>query len=259
MSERVLDTGAARPWLTLVGPVGVVALWLLFGDCLRSAPAILPSVQETIASLWRFCTEPRFMGDVGSTIGRWVAGYLIAIVAAIPLGLLLGSSPRAYRSSEFVIEFFRSLPVTSLFPIYLLIFGVLGEGSKVAMIVTAGLFPALIATIHGVWNSPPQRREMAQVFGAKRWQIFRRVTFFDALGSAAIGARTSLSITLVVCILTEFWIGTTYGVGARLFEAYSRSNPAEMFAIIFVLGMMGFVANSGFLTVERRLLFWTRH
>lgn len=242
--------------LGLIGVGTLVGIWFVAADILHVDPLLLPPLKDTVRRLYSLVASESLAIDLAYTLRRWLTGYALALVTGVPVGLLLGSSRRLYACSEFLLDFFRSLPVTALFPLFMLIWGVRGEESKLAMVYTACFFPIVLASIYGVRHSNPLRARMAQTFGATRAQIFRTITFFEAMPSVAVGARTALSGSLIVCILTEMFIGTDLGVGTRLFEAYSRSLPADLFAMILVLGLIGYSANQLFILIERRFLFW---
>lgn len=147
--------------------------------------------------------------------------------------------------------------MTALFPLYLLIWGITGDASKRAMVFTAAVFPVLLASISGTVHASHNRAQAARTLGANPLQIFWSIRFFEALPSIAVGARTALSTALIVAILTELWIGTEVGIGARLFEAYSRSATPDLYAILLIVGFLGYSTNKLCLMLESRLIFWT--
>ena len=91
----------------------------------------------------------------------------------VPLGVLLGSNEKAYRSVEFLIDFFRSTPSSALIPLFLLIFGV-SDINKVAIAAFGALLIVVFNSAYGVINARKQRVMAARVMGASRWQVFTR-------------------------------------------------------------------------------------
>jgi NitT/TauT family transport system permease protein len=169
--------------------------------------------------------------------------------------MVVGSSRRVYASVEFLIEFFRALPVTALFPLFLLAFGI-EDASKIAMVFTATFFPVLINSAAGCFNSSDVRLRVARVFGASRLQRFRTIVFFEAAPQIMVGLRTALSTSLIVVVLAEMMIGAAGGTGQRLYDAYARNDAVEIFAVIIVLGTIGYLTNGSLFRLERRLVFW---
>src|SRR6185436_9150888 len=107
--------------------------------------------------------------DFAVTVLRTLEAFVIAAVVGVPLGVLLGSNERAYRSVEFLIDFFRSTPSSALIPLFLLIFGV-SDINKVAIAAFGALLIVLFNSAYGVINARKQRMA-AKVMGASRWQI----------------------------------------------------------------------------------------
>ena len=171
------------------------------------------------------------------------------------IGLLMGTSRKIYVACEFSVEFFRSLPVTALFPLFLLIFGE-GDKCKGAMVFTATIFVVLINTAYGVFHAPKERIRMAKIFGASRVQIFYHITFFGALPQILIGIRTSLSLSFIVVIISEMFIGAEHGVGQRIYDAYNYNLTSDLYAIVLFLGIVGYISNKLVILVERRVANW---
>ena len=74
--------------------------------------------------MWKGMASGKLGFDFIKTVERTICSTVIAAVIAIPLGIVLGSSERLYRSLEFVIDFFRSTPASAMFPLFLVLFGV---------------------------------------------------------------------------------------------------------------------------------------
>jgi ABC-type nitrate/sulfonate/bicarbonate transport system permease component len=242
-------------WLAFVGPCALLAIWFLASSVFRINPLLLPSPQETVTRLWALFTEGSILPDAQASAVRWFGGYALGCLLGIPIGLLMGASRRIYESLEFLVDFFRSLPVTAMFPLFLLLFG-MGDSSKIAMVFASTVFVVILNSAYGVFHTAPARVKMAKTFGASRWQIFSRITLFDALPSTLVGMRTALSLSLIVVVVSEMFIGTKEGMGQRVFEAYQKNAPDTLYALILLLGLVGYAANKLFILVETRVAFW---
>jgi len=242
-------------WLTLTGPCALLVVWFLASSVFHINPLLLPSPQETVARLWALCARGDILPDVRASAIRWLGGYALGCAAGIPIGLLMGAYRRVYESLEFLVDFFRSLPVTAMFPLFLLLFG-MGDSSKIAMVFAATVFIVILNSAYGVFHTAPARVKMARTFGASRLQIFFRITIFEALPSALVGMRTALSLSLIVVVVSEMFIGTKEGIGQRVFEAYQKNVPDTLYALILFLGLVGYVTNKVFVFAEKRMAFW---
>ena len=123
-------------------------------------PVLLPSPFATFRTLWEGMVSGKLGVDFLKTVMRTISSTAIAAVIAIPLGILLGSSERLYRSVEFLIDFFRSTPASAMFPLFLVLFGV-GDRTKIS-----------VAAFGAASGDPVQRRlwrdERAQDAPARR-------------------------------------------------------------------------------------------
>lgn len=186
---------------------------------------------------------------------RMAIGYTIAIVFGVPIGLLLGSSQKLYKSFEIPLDFFRSLPVTTLYPLFVLLFGI-GHYSKIAMVVAASIFVIVLNSAYGVMQSSQIRRQVARIFGASKWQMFKDIIFFESLPQTVIGLRVAISYALIVEIVCEMFMGAQRGLGQRVFEAYNTYLIEDLYAIAILVGLTGYAINKLFVFFEKRIIFW---
>ncbi|MEZ6035887.1 MAG: ABC transporter permease subunit [Planctomycetota bacterium] len=179
----------------------------------------------------------------------------MAAVAGIGLGLAMGTAPRFYRSISFLVEFGRSTPVTTLYPLFVLLFGI-GHWSKVAMVFAASVFVISLNTAYGVIHSAPARVQVLRLMGASRTQEFRWAVFPASLPQTMIGLRVALSYSLIVIVVCEMFMGSQLGVGQRVFEAYNTYAIADLYALVLLVGIMGYSLNAAFVRLEARLVPW---
>ena len=192
---------------------------------------------------------------MGLTVYRTLAGYAVAALIGIPLGLFVGYVRKVYYSFEFVIDFFRSMPSPVLVPVAMLFFG-LGDASKIAIIAfTCGLIN-LVNSMYGVTHCKKVRVMVAKTLRATPIQIFKYVVFPEALPRVFVGLRITLSLALILAVVTEMFTGTANGLGRRIYDAHDTYSIAEMYACILLIGIIGYILNKGFLQFEKRLVHW---
>src|SRR5262249_38135601 len=126
------DMKRLTPYLPVVGVIGLLLVWTLAVWTRLIDPVLLPSPAATFRAMWTGMTSGKLGMDFVKTVERPIASTVIAAVIAIPLGILLGSSEKLYRSVEFVIDFFRSTPASAMFPLFLVLFGV-GDRTKISV------------------------------------------------------------------------------------------------------------------------------
>jgi sulfonate transport system permease protein len=247
------------PWPALVPLIGPLALFLVWDIMVRAklvSPILLPLPFATLVTLVTGMFNGSLLNDFGYTLLRTLEAFGIAAVVGVPLGVLLGSNERAYRSVEFLIDFFRSTPSSALIPLFLMIFGV-SDINKVAIAAFAALLVILFNSAYGVLNARKQRVMAAQVMGASRWQIFRDVLIWESLQPTFVGLRGAISMALVIVIVAEMFIGSENGLGHRIIDAQQVLNVRDMYASILAAGGLGYALNILFLMLEKRIVHWS--
>lgn len=246
----------ARLGLAVSGPLCLFIVWLAVTEFQLVPKLLVPHPINALELLTQMLRSGDILPDIWASLYRWGAGYSLGCLIGVPFGLLIGSSPGLYRASFFLLDFFRSLPVTALFPLFLLLFGI-GNSSKIAMAFVATVFVVILNSAYGVLQAKKARLRAARVFGASPWQVFKWVVFFEALPQTLVGMRTSLSLALIVVIVSEMFIGTRIGLGQRVYDAYTLNLTEELYAILVLTGVLGYLINRLFIAAERRIVFWT--
>jgi sulfonate transport system permease protein len=243
-------------FLPVLGPLVLFVAWDLVVRLGMIKPILLPTPWATLGALFGGLAGGPLLHDFGVTVLRTLEAFLIAAVLGVPLGVLLGSNERAYRSVEFLIDFFRSTPSSALIPLFLLIFGV-SDINKVAIAAFGALLIVLFNSAYGVINARKQRVMAARVMGASRWQIFKDVLIWESLQPSFVGLRSAVSMALVIVIVAEMFIGSDSGLGHRIIDAQQVLNVKSMYAAILAAGALGYALNILFLLAERKIVHWS--
>ena len=244
-------------YLNIVGFVALLAVWIAIADIAHFAsPQLLPAFSDVIQRLYTITVNGTLLGDFWATMYRWVSGFVLGCTFGVAGGLILGLNPRFYKTIEFPIEFFRTLPVTAIFPLFLIIFGI-GDASKIAMAFVPTFLLMLINSAYGVSHASKARIIMATVFGANQTQIFWRIVVFEALPQIFIGLRLALSLSMIVTVVSEMFIGSDKGLGQRIYDSYLTTQTTTLYAVLIVLGVLGYVLNKAIIFTEQRYVFWS--
>jgi NitT/TauT family transport system permease protein len=242
--------------LPFIGPVVLFIVWDLVVRLGFIKPILLPTPADTIAALITGLAGGPLLTDFVMTVWRTLQAFVIAAAIGVPLGVLLGSNEKAYRSVEFLIDFFRSTPSSALIPLFLLIFGV-SDVNKVAIAAFGALLIVVFNSAYGVINARKQRVMAARVMGASRWQVFKDVLIWESLQPSFVGLRSAVSMALVIVIVAEMFIGSDTGLGHRIIDAQQVLNVKSMYAAILAAGALGYALNILFLIAERRIVHWS--
>jgi sulfonate transport system permease protein len=251
-----MNSERATAFLPIVGVAGLLALWSIASYWQWVDPVLLPSPFSTFGSLWQGMDGGPLGFDFVKTVYRTAAATAIAAIIAIPLGIVLGSSERIYRSLEFVIDFFRSTPASAMFPLFLVLFGV-GDETKIAVAAFGAILVILFNVAYGVMNARKTRLLAAKVMGASRLRVLFDVMLLESLPQTFIGLRNGVSLALVIIVVAEMFIGSQDGLGHSVFEAQQLFDMPRMYAAIFAAGALGYGLNLLFLLIERRFVHWS--
>jgi NitT/TauT family transport system permease protein len=245
-----------EPLLPLIGVAGLFAIWSVATSRQWVDPVLLPSPASTFKALWTGMQGGPLGFDFVKTVYRTAAATLIASVIAIPLGILLGSSEKVYRSLEFVIDFFRSTPASAMFPLFLVLFGV-GDETKISVAAFGAILVILFNVAYGVMNARKTRLLAAKVMGASRLRVLFDVMLLESMPQTFVGLRNGVSLALVIIVVAEMFIGSQDGLGHSVFEAQQLFDMPRMYAAIFAAGALGYGLNLMFLVIERRFVHWS--
>ena len=249
----------ARASSRLIPFIGPAILFIVWDIAVRFGfikAILLPSPSATLVALVTGLAGGPLLLDFGVTFLRTLQAFLIAAAFGVPLGVLLGSNEKAYRSVEFLIDFFRSTPSSALIPLFLLIFGV-SDINKVAIAAFGAFLIVIFNSAYGVMNARKQRVMAARVMGASRWMIFKDVLIWESLQPTFVGLRSAVSMALVIVIVAEMFIGSDNGLGHRIIDAQQVLNVKSMYAAILSAGALGYALNILFLMAERRIVHWS--
>lgn len=214
----------------------------------------VPRPSEVAHALWLEIQRGDILSGVGTTMGSYVRGLAIAVVAGVVLGAALGASKTAWELFRVVIEFLRPLPSVALIPFSILLLGV-GTTTTVAMIVFASLWPILFNTYYGVRGVNQVSVDAARTFGLNRWQIFFRVQIPSAATNILTGIRVSSAIALILVITVEI-LTRNGGLGYYIVRMQVAIRTEDMYAGIVVVGVLGYAIAVLMAILERRLVFW---
>ncbi|OGH11634.1 MAG: hypothetical protein A3B38_02870 [Candidatus Levybacteria bacterium RIFCSPLOWO2_01_FULL_36_13] len=240
--------------LQIFAPILILILWMIADGLKIVNPVFLPSLKDVAINIINIFLLDGFYA-VGFTLYRTFTSLIITSLIAIPVGLILGLNKNLYTSTELLIDFFRSVPATAFFPIFLLFLGI-GDMAKIGISVFVCFWILLINTYYGVKNIPATRLKVAKVYKAEGYNLLRFVIFYDSLPQIVIGLRLSLSISLIITIVAEMFIGTRYGLGKIIYDSYAIYDTAQLFAAIFITGILGYILNKLFISTEKKFIHW---
>jgi ABC-type nitrate/sulfonate/bicarbonate transport system permease component len=214
----------------------------------------LSTILVEFRDLWLFS---EFTTHVVPSLVRIGAGFGIAVVVGVALGIPIGLSRWTRALAMPHIEYWRAMPPPALLPISIVLLKDIGDKQKISFIAFFCVFPVLLNTIDGVRGIEPTMIDTARSYGVPWHERIRRLVVPAALPQIIAGMRTSLSLAVIMMVLAEYFSSTS-GVGYVLLISKNTFEMGPMWAAIVLIGLLGYLLNALFLLFERRALAWHR-
>ena len=244
---------AARRALLLGGlPLALLALWWVASA--NSQSFYLPPLREilqTFASTW---LGARLVDDVLPSVARLLAGFALATVVGVAVGVVVGSSRRLRAACEPVLEFLRAIPPPVLVPIFILVAGI-GTTMKVLVIVSGCIWPILLNTVEGVRARDEVLEDTCRAYGIRGADRLRHLVLRAASPQIVTGMRQALAIGIILMVISEMFAASS-GLGFTIIQFQRGFAIPEMWSGILLLGLLGVALSLLFRVFEHRVLSW---
>lgn len=213
-----------------------------------------PPLSQVLTVLRDMMQSGQLFEHIGISMQRALIGFSLAVVVAVPLGLLMGRYPLFEKTSDFLVQTLRNTSQFALLPVFILLLGI-GEASKIAITFYAAVFFLLINTIVGVKSVDPLLIKAARSMGTSDWDLFKKVIFPSAIPSIVAGARLGIKTSLFSVIAAEM-LAAQSGIGYLIQNSSLMLETDRMYAGILTLTIIGLVLNYLLVAGERRATRW---
>ncbi|MET3389519.1 NitT/TauT family transport system permease protein [Variovorax sp. 1140] len=239
-----------------IGIVLFLALWEALPRLGIVSDAYLSPPSAVLASIVQLLENGQLWKHVAASLQRSLWGLVLASVAGVVLGLLVGGFRRLAAIVDPVLQLFRQTSAFALFPVFILFLGI-GELSKVAIIFWASFWPVLLSTVGGVKQVDRLLVNSALSMGASRRFVFFKVVLPASLPSIFTGVRLAGAYSVTALVAAEM-IGAHSGLGFLTLNSQETFQIPTMYAGILLLATLGLLLNYLLALLERRLLRWRR-
>lgn len=249
--DRALALGVGLlHWVTL--PLLLLAAWWTLSA--NSTSAFFPPLADILEAFPDTWLEGRLASEALPSLGRLLAGYGLAVVVGVALGVLIGLKPAVRAFCEPTLELFRAIPPPVMIPVLMLFLGIFST-MKVVIIATGCLWPILLNTIEGVRGVDDVLRDTSKTFRFTRLTFLRSVVLRGASPQIFAGARQSLSVGIILMVISEMFAATN-GLGFTIVQFQRTFALTQMWTGILLLGVLGVVLAATFMLVQRYALRW---
>jgi sulfonate transport system permease protein len=228
-------------------------LWELYCRTLGARFGSIASTYETILAAKDLLLQGPLPEQLWHTASVAILGWIIASALGFVFGLILGLSRRVWTYSMASIEVLRSIPSISFVSIAVLFFG-FSAMTEMVIVVYVSLWPMLLGTLGGVRSTPAGLLEVARIFHLSRTATFFKIILPAALPVIIIGLRLSLTLSIALAVVAEM-IGNPEGLGFGIVSSQQAMQPADAFAYLLIIGLLGWGLNAFFNVATRRFAF----
>ena len=230
----------------------VLALWQGLAVSGIAPAVILPPPTAVFARLFQQFGNAQYWDSFGITLFRLFAGFSIAVVIGVALGVAATGSRTVEALVKPLVRVLAPLPKVALYPAMVLILG-FDDASKITLVAADAVFPILLATYQGTSAVEPKLVWSARAAGCSQRRALFTVVLMAALPSVLTGCRIGLIISCIVVFLAEM-ITSTDGLGYLLVRASRNFQTVDMFVPLISISILGLTLNAAFNMLRAYLL-----
>lgn len=248
MKRNWLDRLA--PWVTMFLLVGLwwLAVWL-FGI----ESYVLPTPLETVKAMYMYSGALAHHGL--ATLTTTLAGFGLAVLFGLVLGILIGSFRLAYSALYPILIAFNSVPKAALVPILVIWFGV-GSVPAIATAFMLSFFPVVVNVATGFATMEPELIDVLRSLGATRADMVLKIGIPRSLPYFFASLKIAITLSFVGSVIAEIVAGNA-GIGNVMLVASSNFNVPLVFAALILVGIMGSGMYAIFAVMEKRFTGWS--
>lgn len=211
--------------------------------------ALLPGPLQVVSALVDLFTERGFAMDVGQSVKRIFLSFSLALVIALPLGMLMGAFAPVEAFLNALVSPFRYLPAPSFVPLLLMWLGT-GDGQKIALLVLGVVFFLITLLMDNTRAVSRDLIECSRTLGANRLKVLKNVILPSALPGYMDTARQMLAVSWTYLVIAEI-VAASDGIGAMMMRAKRFVQVDDIMAGILTIGILGLLTDIAFRVLHR--------
>lgn len=247
-----MSAGARNFTLRIAYLGGAIALWWFATGVLWSTNPVLSEMgpADAVPALVSHLVDGNGFGDIRTSLTRLLAGLLVAVVAGVPLGVLLGTRPGFESATSPIVNFLRMISPIAWAPVVIMAIGI-GNGPVVFLVAVTAVWPVALGTAAGVRQVAPGWHAVARSLGATKREELLRVTVPAVRGNVLTSLRLALGVSWIVLVPAEM-LGVDSGLGYSVLNARDQLDYSKLGATVLLIGLIGFGLDLAVRRVLRR-------
>jgi ABC-type nitrate/sulfonate/bicarbonate transport system permease component len=224
-------------------------LLLIIWQLLQSGPSpYFPAPSQWWTATGNLLNREHLLAAFGATTLTFLEGLSLAIILGTVLGVLIGVSRLSARALDPLLEFMRAIPPPVTVPVAALLIGY-NATMKLTVIVLAALWPILLNTTSAVRQIDPLLIDVARSFRLTATERIRRIILPAVVPALLIGIRIAIPLAIVITLLVEM-LTSLPGIGAIMIRSQRNFQSSEVYVLLVLVGLFGFVVNDLFAVIE---------
>src|SRR5262245_44690554 len=236
----------------LIACLGLLALWEAAARVLGLSG--LPPAYDALRELPLILSDAEALLNIAASLRRMLVGFVLALLLAIPAGLCMGRSEKVAAFFNPLLMIIYPVPKAALMPIIMLWLGI-GDASKTIVIGLGVSLPVIYHSYQGARGVEEKLLWSAAAMGMDRAARLWRIVLPAALPQIFVGIRTGLALALITMVTSEM-IARQTGIGSVLFNALDMAQYASVYAMIVIVGVLGFVLDLIVEALRAKLVQW---
>jgi NitT/TauT family transport system permease protein len=217
--------------------IGLLAVWAGIASLHLFPPASFPSPLAVVRGFGQEIGSGRLLDDMIASLFRVTAGFVLAVVLAIPLGLWLGHHARVRLALLPTVNFFRNLSPLAWIPFAVLWFGI-GDAPAIFLIFLSTFFTVALAVSAAVANIPSVYFQAAREYGLRGVQLLTGVTLPAIMPQVITTLRVTAGIAWMVVVAAEMIAGRD-GLGFAIWDSRNGLRTDLAICEMIVIGLIG--------------------
>jgi taurine transport system permease protein len=222
------------------------------------SPVVVPPPHRVFLAFLDFVANgygsKSFWSHISASYGRLFLAIILAVIVAVPLGLLCGYIKKIEIVVSTIVDFVRPLPPLAYYMVLILWLGI-GNTSKIVLLFIAAFAPVYIACVQAVKLVKIDYILSAQTLGANKMQLFTNVVFPGALPNIFTGIRTATGVAFTTLVSAEM-VAAISGVGWVILDASNKLNSRIVFVGIIIIGISAIFIDKFLKLIEDKVVFW---
>jgi ABC-type nitrate/sulfonate/bicarbonate transport system permease component len=202
--------------------------------------------------LAQFALGGRLWSASLATLQTVVVALAIAVVAGVAIGTTIGMSRAVSRTLGPLLEFCRAMPPPAIVPLAVLFLGY-DERMKLTIVALSAVWPILLNTSMAVQELHPLLLDIATSFRLSRLERARLIVIPAVVPAILVGIRIALPLTIVLTLLVEI-LTSIDGIGALMIAAQRNFQSGQVYGLLVLVGLFGFVLNNAFSVLQAIIL-----